>query len=217
MKKIFFAIACLGLFLVGSAHAAAPQFSTTQTTVIKDASVSNVVYGELKDKPDFYELNLAKPYDLYAQITVPFVEGMEKPNFSLILTKKDGTQKFMLSGTGYDWKLTTDSLTKDQYYLGPDKEIKGAIGKYEIEIVAPGYAGKYILTVGKKDANAIGSSLHQVSLGSKNSTFFGKSATASFVSPIGLLTLAIPLALIIWLVIWFIRRRKRIIVPSPQI
>ena len=219
MKKIFFSIACLGLFLTGVAHAATSQFATSQTTQIKDATVSNVIYGELKGKPDFYEINLTKATDLYAQIAVPAVKGV-KPNFSLVLTKKDGTQKFMLSGADFDWKLTNDSLTKDQYYLGPNKDIPAAIGKYEIEMVAPGYNGKYILTVGKKDKSAIGSSLHQFSLGVKTNTFFGKSAVASLASPAGLMTLAeiiVPLAVIIWLILSITRRRKRIVIPSPEV
>src|SRR3989338_6481225 len=79
-----------------------PRYVTDdQLVLIKNPSISQAFYGELKNRPAYYLIDLKEAQSLYFQILVPALAGIQKDkavtvNYISNLTEPAKTKKILL-------------------------------------------------------------------------------------------------------------------------
>lgn len=181
MKKIFLFAIFVFLFYAGAASAHQPRLvGQDGPTKVSDPEISKAYYGELTGEPAFFEINEAKPFDLYVNILSPDIVGTRK-DFSVDIYFEDALLKKM-DGTKYAWHFFYEPFGNDVYWWGPEyREPAAPAGKYKIVVSNPGNSGKYALAVGEGEVFTPGEIINAVKLIPKLKTnFFVKPAYDSF-------------------------------------
>ena len=183
MKK--YVILLLFLLLISVVVAHQPRITSSEDIIVKEPEVSKAYYGNLEGNPHVYVINSDENFNLYVNILVPNIEGIDK-DFSVII-KKDGIEVGFLDGINYEWIEFYEKFAGDSYWAGPEFDEKVSLGRYEIIVTSPDNRGKYSLAIGKIESfpfleivNAI------IILPSLKKDFFEKSPLTAYLNLSGL-------------------------------
>jgi hypothetical protein len=167
MKKsiLFLVIASAALsFTIGinvSAHE--PRLVLDdQLVLIKNPEVSQAFYGELKNQPAYYLIDLKKAGNLYFQILAPDLPEIKKDKTVTVDyisdlgrsaapgAKVEGNFAVVDPGPSV-WQSFYEEYAGDNYFAGPSVKRPAIPGYYIVKITSPDNTGKYVLVVGDKE------------------------------------------------------------------
>ena len=165
MKRIYLYLFISSfLFIAGSASAYQPKLVYLQPGDIQitNPETSQTFYDELKGQPRDYFITSDKDFELDLSLSVPEVVNRDG-RYSLDITWVDNGSAKILSFDGSSsasgWDSYYEPSTRDYYLKGLDSSAQLTAGKYKIEVYSKDNQGKYVLAVGKKESNSIGSFL----------------------------------------------------------
>jgi hypothetical protein len=158
MKKNLFIISLviISFTLASNAWAHEPRYITDdQLVVIKKSDISQAFYGELKGGQADYIIDLKQTQDLYFQILVPDLPGIQKDKTITVYYVSDLGQPAVgflsLDPNLEAWTNFYEEYAGDNYWQGPQEKKTGEPGYYYIKISSPDNLGKYVLVVGDKE------------------------------------------------------------------
>lgn len=159
MKNLLFLVVAAAVLSFGVAPAARahePRLAKdNQLIIIKNPDISQAFYGELKDREAYYLIDLKQEQDLYFQILVPDVPGIQKDKTVTIEYTPELDREavnFAVINPGSEaWKNFYEEYAGDNYLEGPAIKKLGQPGYYIIKISSPDNTGKYVLAVGAKE------------------------------------------------------------------
>lgn len=219
MKKFLFI--CLGVFLLSALPALAHQprlvfeqeISEKNPVVVENPEVSKAYYGELKGQSDYYKISVTEAFNLYVNILVPDVAGVQK-NISFEISH-NGEAFFWTAGEQTDWEAYYEEFAGDDYFKGAEFDMPAGKGEYAIRVFSPANQGKYVLVVGQKEEFPLPEIIKTgLALPALKTDFFGKSLSAVFSGKVkwfllgAALIKVLILGLIVWLVVKIFRKRK---------
>jgi hypothetical protein len=149
-------LAAVSLVAANNAQAHQPRYiQDNQLVLIKNPAVSQAFYGELKEWPAYYLIDLKKAQELYFQILVPDLPKIQKDKSVtveyLAELGKPAAAFAALDPGSVAWKGFYEEYAGDNYLEGPEVKKTGEAGYYIIKISNPDNAGKYVLVVGEKE------------------------------------------------------------------
>ncbi len=139
---------------IASAHE--PRYvKDNQLVLIKNPTVSQAFYGELKGGPANYLINLKEAGELYFPILVPDLPAIQKDKTVTVEYLPELGQPSAAFATldpkAVVWKNFYEEYAGDNYLQGPEVKKTGQAGYYIIRVASPDKAGKYVLVVGEKE------------------------------------------------------------------
>jgi len=195
MKKelCFIFVFCLlaGFFLATPALAHQPRIvSDSRLTLIKNPEVSQAFYGELKGSSANYLLELKQAGDLYLQILVPDLPGIQKDKTAgveYLPELGEGAVNFaQLDLPVEQWKKYFEEYAGDNYFKGPELKKPAEPGYYVVKISSPDNQGKYVLVVGEKEEFPAGEAVKAaITIPMLKKDFFQQPVTQWFNGKIG--------------------------------
>jgi len=193
--KRFLLIFVLGFiasfFVAANALAHEPRFiQDDQLVVIKNSDVSQAFYGELRDRPAYYLVDLKKAQDLYFQILAPDLPGIQKDKTVIVEYAKEldkAATPFLKIEPGLAvWQKFYEEYAGDNYFAGPSVTKPAEAGYYIIQVSSPDNTGKYVLVVGEKeDYSAPEMAKALIVIPQLKTQFFNKPVWQSFNGKIG--------------------------------
>lgn len=155
-KTVYIFCFLASFFIASSAWAHQPRIVPgSQLTLIKNPKVSQAFYGELKGHEAYYLIDLKKEQDLYLQILVPDLPGIQKDKSVAVEyspelgTKAENFTK--LDPAAVEWKKFYEDYAGDNYWQGPEVKKLAEPGYYVVKISSLENQGKYVLVVGEKE------------------------------------------------------------------
>jgi len=219
LATIIIFILCF-LFSTDLALAHQPRLVDEDFTLIENPEVSQAFYGELKGKPDFYQIQTEVPIKLYVGILVPNVEGIGK-DISVEVSKDDEFY-YLLDGVNFEWQAYYEEFAGDDYFKGPElsageqdglpQGVGAEAGNYTLKVFSPDNQGKYVLVVGEKEEFPLNEMLNTLVSLPRLKKFFDKSPWHALTAPIILRFIVLPIVLliaIIFVIFFLVRRKKR--------
>lgn len=181
--------------------------SQEEPFIIENPEVSQAFYAELKNYPDYYQINSDKQFNLYIHLLSPDIKNTDT-DFSMELYKDNNLIK-SLNASSANWERFWEEFARDSYLNGPEYESSAEKGSYLIKITSPDNQGKYVFVVGKKEVWNIKETLGTIiSIPQIKTQFFQKPIYTSYTNIVGLtlLILLIILSGIIIAIIWIYKR-----------
>jgi hypothetical protein len=213
MKKIILTIIFSFLFAAPAlAHQPRLIWDSSGQINIESPQISKAYYDELKGGTRIYKFNLAEPAEIYLNVLIPDIAGVQK-NYSVDVFR-DGASYSRLNGENFEWTQFYEEFGGDNYWKGPELKSELAKGEYTLVVSNPGNTGKYVLAVGDIESFPIGESLKTITgLPSLKKDFFNKSPFSAYNNYIGLFMAGIILILAglitaIVLIVKKIKKRK---------
>ena len=187
MKKIIFAL-CLMFFLVEPALAHQPRLifqlpnpTAENPIVIEKPEISQAFYGKLNGQPDYFELELNKPGEIYFSLLSPDIPNAYK-DFQLF-----ADEKLFLDGSKKEWTIFYEEFGGDNYWQGPQEKIQLPEGNHSLAVKNEKNQGKYVLVVGTEESFPVGEAWNAVkSLPSLKKDFFERSVFTAYSNRIGI-------------------------------
>jgi len=159
MKKAILSIFIfLFLGLAPNVLAHKPQIIYSQSGDIQISSpdVSQAFYDELKGSSRYYFIDSPKDFDLSINLLVPaFANKTGRYSAKVFSITGDKEQQIMLyDGSKFGWNEYYESFGRDYYLKMSETDLESPItaGKYKIEVFSENNRGKYVFTIGKKEA-----------------------------------------------------------------
>src|SRR3989338_9744592 len=144
MKHYFAVLVLVALsFSLGlSALAHQPRYIKDENIVlIENPEISQAFYGELKDRPAYYLIDLKEAQDLFFQILEPALPGINKDKLVTIdyVSELGKTPENFLKIDSKDavWKGFYEEYGGGNYLEGPARRRAGSSGYYFIEVSSP--------------------------------------------------------------------------------
>ena len=236
MKKVVLLTVAISLLvLVSAASAHQPRIVSGELTQIENPEVSQAFYGELKGKPDYYQIKSGDPFSLYVGVLVPELEGIGKDVSVEIRKEHEHDEEepepeheknetlFLLDGLEHEWTYYYEEFGGDSYYKGPelrsnpDEEglpqgVDVDEGTYTIKVFSPDNEGKYVLVVGEREEFPLNEIVNTLFvLPTLKAQFFGKSPWTAYFNLIGLFLLIFVLVVvgIVVLVVVLVKRSRK--------
>ena len=151
MRKIIYVILLLCIFNIfyvdEVAYTHQPKISNSEKTFVKDPEISKAYYGKLEGEPHIYIINSDEDFNLYVNILVPDISGIDKDVSVMIM--KNNEELHFLNGSEYQWRSFFEPFGGDSYWQGPEFDQKVTEGTYEIIVSSQDNHGKYSLAIGK--------------------------------------------------------------------
>lgn len=122
-------------------------------TEIEDPLTSHAYYGELTGKEHFYYFTMQKPFNLYANILVPWTMDADR-NMSILIVRQHG-QSHKLLGTDHNWTIYHEKYGDDMYLKGPEFRKEMPPGTYIIAVGSADNIGKYTLAIGEEESFSV--------------------------------------------------------------
>jgi hypothetical protein len=185
-------ILALVLFLLGPgvrpAEAHQPRLVTTaETVMVRDPGISQAFYAELLGQPALYRVDLAVSSQFYFSLLVPDLP-QQRTDFTAVLLAADGNPERtleVLDGPQHEWQSYFEPFAGDSYLRGPEAELPLAVGSYLVRVSNPDNAGKYVLSVGRKERFGFAGTLQTAQRLPEVKRFFGKSPWTAFLNVFG--------------------------------
>jgi len=222
-------VSAILLFLALPVLAHQPRIVSGKGIVkIQNPEISQAFYGELKGDAQSFEIDAEKSFDLYVNILVPDLSGINT-SFFVEIYKANSLQSDLvasLDGMNYVWQKFYEPFGGDHYLKGPEFEKQVEAGKYLITVSSgfdstcnpeqsttpcPENTGKYSLAVGKIESFPPKEILHTIFvLPQLKKNFFGKSPFSAYFNYTGLFLIGflIVIAIIIILIVFIAKKRK---------
>ncbi|MDO8668530.1 MAG: hypothetical protein Q7K35_05615 [bacterium] len=193
MKKFFITFFLIVFsFAIGlNVWAHEPRFiKDDQLVVIKNSEVSQAFYGELNGRAAYYLIDLKEERDLYFQILVPDLPGIQKDK-TVTIDHAPELDQLPVNFAKIDpnsivWKSFYEEYAGDNYFEGPSVKKIAEPGYYNIKITSPDNTGKYVLVVGdKEEFPALEMAKALITIPQLKTGFFNKPLWRSFEGKIG--------------------------------
>lgn len=146
----------LSFALASSAWAHQPRYiKDNQLVLIKNPDISQAFYGELKGEPANYLIDLKNAQDLYFQVLMPDLPGIQKDktvtvDYLPVFGAKP--ESFLgLDPASTAWTPFYEEYAGDHYLTSSSTTKYAAAGYYIIKVSSPDNTGKYVLVVGEKE------------------------------------------------------------------
>jgi len=206
------------LVLTNSVLAHQPRIVEDNFALIENPEVSQAFYGELKDGPDYYQIQIDQPVKLYVGILVPDIENIDK-DISVEISKDDEFY-YLLDGGNFEWQPFHEEFAGDDYFKGPElsageKEglpqgVEVKAGNYTLKVFSPDNQGKYVLVVGEKEEFPFNEMIKTVLVLPQLKGFFNKSFLTAYFNLIGLFMLIFLLIILgIFILVFFLIKRTK--------
>jgi hypothetical protein len=236
MKKVALLTVPISLLVLVSATLAhQPRIVSGELTQIENPEVSQAFYGQLKGKPDYYQIKSDGPFSFYVGILVPDLEGIGK-DISVEIRKgheyderqpehehEKGEILFFLNGLDHEWTYYYEEFGGDSYYKGPElrrnpdeeglpRGVDVDEGTYTIKVFSPDNEGKYVLVVGEREEFPLNEVINTLFvLPRLKAEFFGKSPWTAYFNLIGLFLLISVLVIvgIVVVVVVLVKRGRK--------
>jgi len=227
MKKVALLTVPISLLVLVSATLAhQPRIVSGELTQIENPEVSQAFYGQLKGKPDYYQIKSDGPFSFYVGILVPDLQGIGK-DVSGEITKghehEKGEMLFFLNGLDHEWTYYYEEFGGDSYYKGPElrrnpdeqglpRGVDVDEGTYTIKVFSPDNEGKYVLVVGEREEFPLNEIIKTLFvLPTLKVQFFGKSPWTAYFNLIGLFLLISVLVIvgIVVVVVVLVKRDRK--------
>ena len=201
--------------LLGVAQAGAHQpriaydtdSSESNPIIVKDPEVSKAYYGNLRGKPDYYQISSDASLTLYLNILIPEIKGYEKKDFFVQVTDQDNNQVLLINGSEYEWNPFYEPYGGDNYIMGPDARAAVSEGTYRIKVYSPENQGRYSLAIGEIESFPPAEMINAlIVIPQIKQHFFGKTLIESYSNTSGLTILGIA-ALLLMTIALVLRRR----------
>jgi hypothetical protein len=117
---------------------------------ITQPEVSQAFYGRLKQVPQEFIIESRVAFDLYINLLVPKIPGIQKD----LRVKVNGPGKktfVILQGKKATWTIFHEPFSGTDYYRGPEFRSHVPAGTYILQVSRPRNYGKYVLAVGEKE------------------------------------------------------------------
>ena len=157
-KLLFFVVF---LFVITSSFAHQPilnsdgEMSSNKPYVIEYPEISKAIYSTLKGNDHYYVISSDKPFNFYAGLTVPKIDGCDNfLRFSFAVLDNDFHTIQEFDGQKFQWWEWYEPYGKKWYWVGPEygKDFKSSnlfdAGTYYIKVYNKDNIGKYVLAVG---------------------------------------------------------------------
>lgn len=181
-----------GLMIVSKeASAHQPRIVPIDAAVmqVNNPEVSQAFYGELRNRPQFFEINSDKDFTFYINILLPKIPDIDK-NITLAIYRGEGDSATIidsLNGVNYGWKEFYEPFGNDYYWQGPEFKKQVQPGKYIILVSNPKNEGKYSLAIGEQEKFPPKEILNTIYLmPTLQKDFFGKPLYMAFYNFVGL-------------------------------
>ena len=181
------------------------------TVTVEQPEVSKAYYGELRGRPQLFEIRSETPFVLYVNVLVPKIPDIEKNVSAAIYS--GGKQVAALNGVQFKWAAFHEPFAGDDYYKGPEFSKRVEAGRYTVKVFSPINRGKYVLAIGEKEEFPFGEAMRAfVAVVRLKSDFFGKSPLSILASYMGAFAAVVVVALVgiaYFSIRRVVRRRKR--------
>ena len=157
-KLLFFVVF---LFVITSSFAHQPilnsdgEMSSNKPYVIEYPEISKAIYSTLKGNDHYYVISSDKPFNFYAGLTVPKIDGCDNfLRFSFAVLDNDFHTIQEFDGQKFQWWEWYEPYEKKWYWVGPEygKDFKSSnvfdAGTYYIKVYNKDNIGKYVLAIG---------------------------------------------------------------------
>jgi len=158
IKLLFFVVP---LFVITSSLAHQPilntegEMSSNKPYVIENPEISKAIYSTLKGNDHYYVISSDKPFNFYAGLTVPKIDGCDNfLRFSFAVLDNDFHTIQEFDGQKFQWWEWYEPYGKKWYWVGPEygKDFKSSnlfdAGTYYIKVYNKDNIGKYVLAIG---------------------------------------------------------------------
>ena len=115
---------------------------------VRDPEISKAYYGRLPGVSARYEIISRRPFALYAQITVPDIDGARR-DYRLTILAPGGRLLSQLSTAPSRWKRFYEPFGGDHYLTGPEYRRRVPAGPYTVQVARPTNRGAYVLAIGE--------------------------------------------------------------------
>lgn len=217
MRKITFIIWLVGMLQPASLMAHQPRIDFQPGTLdnpvnVEDPEISKAYYGELKGKSEFFEIDSPTGLLLYLNILAPDIEGA-RTDFRVDVMQG---HEVLFTLDEANWVEFYEPFGGDNYLRGPELTEQVGSGTYLIKVSNPDNTGKYSLAVGKTESFPFVEIVKTYLVLPRLKTFFERSPFTAYFNRCGLflLVLLIPLCLIVFFLIRFVRKRRRRLSPT---
>jgi len=228
MKKVALLTVPISLLVLVSATLAhQPRIVSGELTQIENPEVSQAFYGQLKGKPDYYQIKSDGPFSFYVGILVPDLQGIGK-DISGEITKGHEHEKgeilFFLDSLEHEWTYYYEEFGGDSYYKGPElrsnpdeddlpRGVDVDKGTYTIKVFSSDNEGKYVLVVGEREEFPLNEIIKTLFvLPTLKAEFFGKSPWTAYFNLIGLfllISVLVIVGIVVVVVVLVTRGRKK--------
>ncbi len=207
---LLFVLVILSSFAIAHQPRIVTDAPLDNPVIVENPEVSKAYYGELKGIEHNYKIESSKEFLFYINILAPDVKDA-RTDF-IVEAMSPEVNVALLKGWDYDWTKFYDDFAGDDYLMGPMFEKTLKPGVYYVKVYNAQNAGKYSLTIGKKESfppMEIARTLFTLPKIKKE--FFGKSLFSAFFNLFGIFALVFILAIagIVFLAYGIIRAKMR--------
>lgn len=189
MKKVFLFF-LISIFLLPLAVSAHQPRLIDQAIVVKveEPQVSKAYFGEMTGTSVLYSFEITEPQDLYLQLMVPKIEGIDKDVSAYLFEMVDRQENIIarLRGKQHTWTEFYEEYTSDEYWEGPELTHPLEPGDYQLRIYSDDNQGKYILVVGQQELFPPKEILKMIVSMPALKAYFGKPVYDAYMNVLGL-------------------------------
>lgn len=181
MKKyILIILILLSLFTV-SAHQ--PRVEDSNTIYVDNPEISKAYYTELKDEVHTYFIDSNTDFNLYVNILVSY--DSDRRDFIVDIYENENLLK-SLNNEKYNWTYFNEPIAGDEYWMGPEYDVKANAGNYKIVVSSSDNTGKYVLATGKIEKFGFIDTVRTIAVLPKiKSDFFDKPSLSAYNNKFG--------------------------------
>jgi hypothetical protein len=131
------------------------QYTLADPYVVQEPEISKAIYAELTGRPHYYQIHSDVPFDFYAGVTAPKVDGCELETwFSFEVLASDLNVIAVADGESFEWWSWFEEFGRQWYWVGPEigenflSNREYPAGTYYIRVFNADNVGKYVLAIG---------------------------------------------------------------------
>ena len=188
LKNLVVFFIALFVFVPVFAFAHQPRITKDLITTVSAPEISKAYYAKLEGDSQMYRIDAVEPFELYANLLVPDIEGQWKNVYAIIIKDNKMNEPLVfLDGAHFEWTKFFEPFGFDSYLKGPEYKVRAEAGRYDIYVWSEKNDSKYSLAIGEKEAFSLGEIINAVNLIPKiKKDFFNESPISFILSPFGI-------------------------------
>jgi len=181
MKKYFLLILILLSLFTVSAHQ--PRVEESNTIIVDNPEISKAYYTELKGEVHTYFIESNSDFNLYVNILVAY--DSDRRDFIVDIYENENLLE-SLNDEKYNWTYFNEPIAGDEYWMGPEYDVKATGGNYKIVVSSSDNTGKYVLATGKIEKFGFMDTIRTIAVLPKiKSDFFDKPSLSAYNNKFG--------------------------------
>ncbi|MDD5589753.1 MAG: hypothetical protein PHQ47_01090 [Candidatus Portnoybacteria bacterium] len=205
--SIFVALAIFVLFpVIVLAHNPRIVKDGESVTEIKKPEISQAFYGQLSGEPHWFEFEAKDKFDLYVNILLPM--AAKEKDVSVEIYRQEWLIGW-LDADNMKWKEFHELFAGDDYWQGESYDRTETPDVYRLKVYSKKNTEKYVLVVGSDESFSLSEFGKTILiLPQLKRDFFGVSPWSAYFNYVGLLVLAVIIALVALIFLGFKLMRK---------